>query len=483
MKLKISNRWWTIRCRNDQAMYFKRPKVSASWLRWTGIVLITFLPILYIIFNRLDPDFGWHVQSGYYIRAHGIPAHDIFSYPASSFRWIDHEWGSDVLLSYGYQLGGYTLLAVVSAGLWTAALLLAAGKRANPFVLLLATTALASFLAVRPTVVTALLFALTLYVLRRHGSRLQWYLPPLFIVWSNLHAGFIAGLGLVGYFMLLRRSKRLGLILLLSVAATFCNAYGVRIYEEIIRTLLSSELHSNIQEWRSFSLRNQAIIYIIFWGAGFWLYSKPFFKRWLTLGPILLLAAVSADRNVPLFVLATIHDLSDYLKLTAAEIPQQLQGVRRAIILTVQGSLLVVLGYALHLTYSYTPHNNREASYPVAAVAYLQQHPCPGRLYNNYNYGGYLIWKLPSSKDYIDGRMPTWEPYMSTYVGLEKHFKNRYQAEFARYDIQCALLSSGADRIVVNTLEQAHWHSVSSANSATLLYSPAAYQQTIRSNK
>ena len=90
--------------------------------------VLVFVPVLLLCIVRLDPDFGWHLQAGNYIREHGIPSHDVFSYTAADFRWINHEWGSDVLLSLIYGLGGYLLAAIMAALLWTMAIVLAAGR-------------------------------------------------------------------------------------------------------------------------------------------------------------------------------------------------------------------------------------------------------------------------------------------------------------------------------------------------------------------
>ena len=49
------------------------------------------------------------------------------------------------------------------------------------------------------------------------------------------------------------------------------------------------------------------------------------------------------------------------------------------------------------------------ANFPVRAVEYLHQHPVPGPMYNTYGYGGYLIWKLPEQKVFIDGRGDLYE--------------------------------------------------------------------------
>ena len=52
----------------------------------------------------------------------------------------------------------------------------------------------------------------------------------------------------------------------------------------------------------------------------------------------------------------------------------------------------------------------RETSYPIEAVEWVQTHrdQVGQRLYNDYAYGGFLLWWLPEEKIFIDGRMPAW---------------------------------------------------------------------------
>ena len=59
---------------------------------------------------------------------------------------------------------------------------------------------------------------------------------------------------------------------------------------------------------------------------------------------------------------------------------------------------------------------------PARAVAFLQAHPPSGRIFNHYDWGGYLIWKLyPSTPVFIDGRA---DVYGQT---LLDQFANTYQ--------------------------------------------------------
>jgi hypothetical protein len=48
--------------------------------------------------------------------------------------------------------------------------------------------------------------------------------------------------------------------------------------------------------------------------------------------------------------------------------------------------------------------------YPIEAVQWIQKHRSElgARLYNDYGFGGFLLWWLPDEKIFIDGRMPAW---------------------------------------------------------------------------
>jgi asparagine N-glycosylation enzyme membrane subunit Stt3 len=80
--------------------------------------------------------------------------------------------------------------------------------------------------------------------------------------------------------------------------------------------------------------------------------------------------------------------------------------------------------------------------YPVAAVEYLRQHPMPSGMFNEYGYGGYLIWKAsPQSKVFIDGRADMYE-----YSGVFQDYMSIINLDVStlallhRYNIQACLI-------------------------------------------
>lgn len=420
--------------------------------------------------NRLDPDFGWHLEAGNFIRAHGIPTHDIFTYTARSFHWIDHEWGNDVILSIVYGFGGYGLAAALYALLWTSGLLIVA--RARFLVLIIAVLAMSPYAGIRPIAWTVFFLAITLTTLQNNRRWLGWWLIPMFAVWANLHAGFIVGLGTIAYFALRKRNRRLAYLFILCLLATFINAYGPRLYVEIARTLFDPALHYEIEEWAPLTIPTSSWLFFVIWQVGFWLFDWRYWKRWLSISFLLLLATLSATRNMPLFVIAALQEADNYVSHITQIIPKKLDRPRRIVLALMALTLTGVFLYSLYSAY-WPIEQNREAPYPTQAVAYLKVHSCPGNLFNSYDFGGFLIWKLPSQPVYIDGRMPSWEPYMNNYEAIINTPGKHYAQQFKQYDIRCALIEEQpVNAKIIKTLERAHWETVLHVPNSILLFAP-----------
>ncbi len=449
--------------------FFNRLKPILPLLK----VAVIFGVIWVYCWQILEPDFGWHLQSGNYIRQHGIPTHDVFSYTAQNFAWIDHEWGSDVLVSYIYQLGGYGLLAFLFAGLWTASLCLFR-KKVNLGILLVATFAVVPYIAVRPVVWSVLGIALLFKLITCKSSTRRYAIPAIFLLWANLHGGFVIGFVVLAYQACKDSGKRIYWLITLaaSMLATFINPYGPRLYIEIFRTLFDPALHRQVGEWASFSLEPKTWMFIALWLAGYCLYSwrKP--NRLLALTPLLLLASLSATRNLVFFVIAGLYDIDKYTD--AVRLPKLVIRFGKLLGITVAALVIIIAG--ISVAGGSLSVASRIAPYPDKTLSYLQQHRCPGNLYNDYNFGGYLIWKLPGTPVYIDGRMPSWrdsgpnstgETHMTHYLALVYNPK-LLQPEIKKYNIQCALVSSSSTQII-DELHRIGWKTVSQDKASVLL--------------
>jgi hypothetical protein len=79
--------------------------------------------------------------------------------------------------------------------------------------------------------------------------------------------------------------------------------------------------------------------------------------------------------------------------------------------------LLMVAGIAYYWPHEAKLQRSVDDQYPVKAVAYLHAHPGSGPVLNYYLWGGYLNWKDPDLKVFVDGRADIFE-----YNGIFKDY-------------------------------------------------------------
>lgn len=440
--------------------------------------LVIFLIFYIACFSHLDPDFGWHLTSGKYFLAHFIPSHDIYTYTARNFPWIDHEWGSDVIMSLLYRVGGFALVSMFFALIWTTALMLNSW-RVRFFILLVGASATLLMVGNRPMAWTALGLAITLkIILKKNPGKLLYLIPLIFLLWANLHGGFILGLVILLYYSIIRKNKTVFLVFLISLFVTFINPYGPRLYVEIFRTLTDVQLHFQTQGMAVANFQLSTWPLIIMWGAGFWIYSKDKLINWFGITPLLLLASLVATRNMPLFAVAATPEVDDYYTKTKTKLSKK--KITRAGSNVYMIMTTIFIAFTLfYIAVLAIPTSNREANYPIAAVAYLQSHPKTGNLFNDFDYGGYLIWKLPKYQVYIDGRMPSWRnPQGQKYFDIYENVLNNPSAQkttFSKYNISYVLLvNSPTYQSFIKNLQTQGWHTILVANGSILLSKSSA---------
>jgi len=86
--------------------------------------------------------------------------------------------------------------------------------------------------------------------------------------------------------------------------------------------------------------------------------------------------------------------------------------------------------------------------YPVQAVKFLSRQNFQGNLFTDYNFAGYVLWKLPTKKDLSDGSMPSGEETsLSEWVKLPLSkiiendiWRNFTKKMFQKYNIQYVAL-------------------------------------------
>jgi hypothetical protein len=255
------------------------------------------------------------------------------------------------------------------------------------------------------------------------------------------------------------RERRYWPVLGASVLATFVNPYGPFLYVEIWRTLTDTQLHSHIKEWEPLRVGPLYGFYIVTFlfvvMAAKWRYEFVL--------PVLLLAAsVSSQRQFPLFVIASLGLIGEgyrkLVKLVNAE-----SGWRSYLV----PAAITVLALVPVWKIAANPHNEL----PDKAMADLRSQPCRGHVFNEYDYGGYIVWQLPGTKVYIDGRMPSWRQGSVDYLANWKAVlgdEGSAHREFAKYDVDCALVEVKHDRLV-GQLKREGWRVAADDGFAVLL--------------
>lgn len=399
--------------------------------------VITLLPVTSIIH---DPDFWWHLRAGQLILAHGgLLATDPFTFTVPTHAWTMHEWLTEVFFAAANSAAGLGLIVLVlSLVTWVGIGcigLRAALRHPNRFVLGLGLllTAVAGYPIWGPRVqmVTFCFAALTLLLVERHivrGGRLVWVLVPLYLLWSNLHSGFIIGLGFIALVLVaevagrwfampdpapVSRLRTLLLVLLACTAVSLINPNGPAILVYAFLTQGSGAQQTLILEWHSPSFQDWVVM-----PFGLMLLSLialiAINRRLRARDAALLAAGVALSlqsvRHIAIFLAAAAPLWIEQASLAAKRLhwrprkrPLPSLRFRVVVFIALIGGLLAGYGAGrLAPAMQQQPNTLTYAQqYPVCAARWLAQAPEPLRIFNQYGEGGYLADTLSAKGDKI----------------------------------------------------------------------------------
>jgi hypothetical protein len=406
------------------------------------VIAIAFLSLLFMAIRpMIDSDTWWHLRTGQWILEHqALPEVDRFSFTREGEPWYYPGWLSEILMVKIYSLGGLVALNL----LFTVIVLSAFGfiylsMEGNAFVragvLVLAAGAAEIYWSARPQLFTFLFSACFYLCLRKflwENKNTLWLLPLIMILWVNIHPGFAVGfililIAMVGQgvkFLAQRASrppetgKKLGWlvgILLACIAAAVVNPHGITILSYPFQTVSIQFLQKFIQEWQApdFHYLEAQLFLILFFLTWSVIAFSPKELEW---GDFFFLVLISymgflAWRNTNLLSIVAPAILLKYGQPIvekffphwdpnhAVSKIQSALHIAVAVLLTVT---VLILGVSSISPASIQAVIRRQA--PVAATAYLSEHPVSGRMFNAYNFGSYLLWHLPSVPVFVDGR-------------------------------------------------------------------------------
>jgi hypothetical protein len=377
-----------------------------------------------------NPDSWWHLETGRYIwQTHHLPSPDPFAFTTAAAKPayageetvrrfnLTHEWLAQTIFYLVWSAGGWAALILLRAAMLTAFCGLAglvAFHRTGGFYRSLAaavvTAAIAgNFAADRPFLFTYLLLAVTIYILDTARSRRTlWLLPPLFLIWANCHGGYFLGwVALAAYCVptLFRRgpeprppgTRTLWIAAALSVLVSGVNPNGFRALT-VTLAYRASTLQSSLWEWQRPQLWPPdlfAAVLFLAAAALLWRFRKVRLSDWILFAAFAA-ASLLAIRNTILIAWLGPVLIAAYLPFAPPR-PRWAEFATAALLLAgLAGETLSGNAFQLHA---------EEWLYPKGAADFLLSHRIAGPIFNTYEHGGYLMWRLwPRQKVFIDGR-------------------------------------------------------------------------------
>ncbi|TAN40609.1 MAG: hypothetical protein EPN25_07055 [Nitrospirae bacterium] len=400
------------------------------------------LLFLYVLRPISDPDVFWHLKTGEWIwQNKALPLSDPFSFttrpPAGSREaaLLTLHWLSQVTYHALFSLAGLWGLMLLR-GVLVATLVFVMFKRNRGDFLLYAGLLILFLVALletypldRPQVFSFLFFGILLYILERKperplaspASRLLW-LPLLMFLWANYHPGYVLGIATIALYMtmeLLRQlhpslspleQRDLKHLLAAGGLGIVCSLINPNTYHALevlnmpqYHAIANVEYRTALSFMRDFKDYSMGIFFflVLVTAAGI---AVNFKKSDIT--EVVLIAgtgyfSLMTVRYVPFFLIAALPAAS-----RAFSQKHLLQWARAA---------LLAISFFAALFFGANEIKNVEAvlsgtlidesNYPAKAADFIIANDLGGNMYNHYDWGGYLIWRLgPQRKVFIDGR-------------------------------------------------------------------------------
>lgn len=410
-----------------------------TWTNRLTRLLVYVYAINAFFYMGADPDLWGHILFGEEIwDAGSIPKTDPYSYTAPNHVWINHEWLMELLFFFIYDSTGSTGLLAFRLVLGMTIIHLLSSlyfRRASNllvyalhFILLI--HVIASGFAMRPQLITFLLTALLVVILQhffegRH--RVILWMPLLILLWVNSHGGVVLGMGLLGMVTVVEwlqhRSFQISHVkwltgaLALSGLALLINPYGYQLLWFMLETIPRQRI---VTEWQPITIFDTSrlpfkVMVLLFLLTFF---SKIPKRGWEL--AIIIFAIFYGFKHARHSVLAGIL-MTPYLPLHLASLVEnwKAQKISRPLPKFVQALLLsaMALFIVFQLTFNYEKFRQNKFEiqvdptyFPIYAVRFMQENNINGNILILFDWGEYVIWKLPKSKVSVDGRYWTVYP-------------------------------------------------------------------------
>lgn len=413
---------------------------QAFRFRWLSFQAAMACLLLLVVFfggglerDITESDLWWHLRNAaHLVSTHSFPRVDQYSFTATGSRWLPHEWLSEVAYYGAYRAWGLrgllalslALTAVIFVGLYDHCCRSGANPKTASIAVMVGIMLASISFGPRMMLFGWLWMAVLLIILHRFVSNRSgplWLIPPLFCVWINCHGSWLFGLLVLGIFIVSGLAhgewgrvwavrftpselKKLALVTVLSVGALFVNPFGYRLVFYPFDLLFRQQVNINsIEEWSSVDFhtaRGKIALALLLALLGAALTSR---RRWkvydVLLGGFALSAALTYLRLQFFAALVFIPLLAIGLPLFPPSSDRDEKPWLNAAIM-----IVAIVTIILRFPSEARLESRIRDQFPEAAVAFMNGSHIAERVFNEYAWGGYLIWHAPQVKTFIDGR-------------------------------------------------------------------------------
>lgn len=414
------------------------------------LYLGTFLAVAVALSPNLpDPDLWGHVEYARDALRFGLPATTTYSYAAPGYPWVNHELLAEFLQAVGMDSLGPIgmLVAKCLLGLACVGLIVLQIRRqgvttlSTCIVTLLVAVNLTYFWCLRPQLLTFVSYTLMLAVLSycfegwqgawwlpapkqlrgreplQYSSRrmkLLWLIPVIFVLWTNSHGGFVAGIAIFAAYLVARGVevvyergnaatgllKRFALMIVAVLLVTFLNPYGPGLHVGLYRELGAPR--PEIIEWRPPDLFS---LYMIpFWLlVASWLVAILVSKQPRDFTQLLILTCTLQQslvhrRHIPFFAIAFGFWMAPHVESALRRFgilkEEQPQAEAMPRVWKWSFGATITLAFAIagtQLCIRLSDMPVYRAEYPVAAFQYVADRNLQGRMVVTFNWAQYAL--------------------------------------------------------------------------------------------
>ena len=468
-----------------------------------------FIAVLFAVFMQghmllnADGDLGRHITIGNYIaEKRTIPTADVFSHTMYGERLVPHEWLVQWIFGRVHALAGLDGIVLLIALLIAATFTLVhqeIRKRNVQFIPALAVVVLATFASslhwlARPHVFTFLFVAVWTHLLANRKSRI-WYFPLIMLVWANAHGAFITGFAvwfahLAGWIWdyLHKQSDRtyglrLAVIGISSFAVTFINPVGWDLWRtstgyygnEFLVNSTVEYLSPNFHNWSTWPFLIMLALCLL--GLGFRVRLQTH-ESFLLVGWTIL--SLYSARNIPLFAIVVAPYVASIVQtiLPSSSILEKFETAVNSVEGNHRGFLLPLIAVVLLASNAVSQKGSTSANefdpdkFPVHAVDWLEENPQEGEMFNNFIWGGYLLYRMfPRELVFIDGQTDFYGEALSREHSRVVRLEEGWEDILVKYNVSWVIVETS--RPLVSALQSdVNWRVVYQDDTATILHKP-----------